>query len=586
MMADITEIRDILNAVGTDIPNFIKTGIPENVKSQNVRSIHSRSNNAEKLMLDLIESLLEGNNLLQGEDDPNVNMPSDYFAPGYFYLRWKTTLVSRIPIEFYVYTGVPEIGWFKFLTAGQLPQKYFGTIENPNTEPIPTLEPVVFAIGDLYVRTDDGTKDGAVEAVWFYSKSSIGDQWVKLAPSSSDSGEGFMTLNTRNDVTLDWEALYHQSGVNPLLDSISIGFKDKDTFVLGKIASFNLGSSLRFKYGSVGGVGTFNIEYWEYDSFSQMMKKRGDFLKSVNGWTSSESNGDLYLSEVSIPIDGEYEGFNDDYDPEEGPDPHTLNELLQFILSNSVQGNRVNSGTGDFRLNLASPTAAAWIDIEGFSFGNPTYISRMETPYIFEMCYNENGDGQGENYQQRMSLTYARLGFSDGRDGSSATKEYYIEPVDPVLNESVDSRHKLGTDGGVIVTSIDGQTANREGKVFLTQEYIINLSTRQNPLVEGEFSANFFQAPYSCKIVEMWAQTQKAPTGSSIKISVAKNETFVGVSKMFMEIPIGERKSNTDHDIVTTDLAALDFLEFKADQIGSGDPGLGVNVFLKIQKNY
>lgn len=580
-MAEIDDIRELLQILQTDIPDFIKTGIPENIKSQNVRSLHARDNEASRRMLSLIQTLSEGDRLLQGEDDPNVNMPSDYFAPGYAYLRWEITEYSRIPIEFYLYTGVPELGWFRFLTAGQLAQKYYATIADPNAEPIPTFEPVVFSIGDFYVKTSDGTKTGDVDAVWMFTKMSVGNQWVKLAPSSS--GDGFMTLDSMNDVTSEWSALYHRPGTNPNLDSIYIRFINEDAFTISKTASFNLGSSLLFKRSVSDGKSTFNIEYWEFDNFSNTYVKAGEFLKSINGGNTFD-NGDLYLSEMSIWADDEYQGFNDDYDEEEGPAPHTLNELLQFILGNSVLGNKINEGTEDFKFAVYGEEKAMWLDVNGFSFGTKSYITRMDSPHLIEMCYNENGDGQGENYNQRLALEPLQIGFSDTRDGGFATKNYRIYPVDPIENEEVHSYHRLGTDGGVIVTSVDDEVANREGKVFLPQEYIINLSTRQNPLIEGEFSPNFFQAPYPCKIVEMWAQTQKASTGKSIKISVAKNETFIGVTKMFMEIPISDRKSNTDHDIVGTDLSALDYLEFKADQIGSGDPGLGVNVFLKIKK--
>lgn len=181
-MADIAEIRDILESVGTDIPNFIKTGIPENIKSQNVRSIHERTNDAEQLMLDLIEALIEGNNLLQGDDDPNVNMPSEFFAPGYFYLRWETTEFSRIPIEFFVYTGVPEIGWYLFKDFTETGFHY-GVVSNPNDGVLFTPK-----VGDYYIETTDGTPDGDFLSIWLFTNMATGPQFVN--PYGSQGPEG------------------------------------------------------------------------------------------------------------------------------------------------------------------------------------------------------------------------------------------------------------------------------------------------------------------------------------------------------------------------------------------------------------
>lgn len=644
MMADITEIRDILNAVGTDIPNFIKTGIPENVKSQNVRSIHSRSNNAEKLMLDLIESLLEGNNLLQGEDDPNVNMPSDYFAPGYFYLRWETTLFSRIPIEFYVYTGVPEMGWFKFLTAGQLPQKYFGTIENPNTEPIPTLEPVVFEIGDLYVQTDDGTKDGAVKAVWFYSKLSIGDQWVKLAPSSG-SGEGFMTLNTSNEVTLDWEALYHNPGVNPLLDSIRIGFMDKDTFGLDKIASFNLGSSLRFKRSSSGGFATFNIEYWEYDSFSQTMKKRGDFLKSVNGWTSSDDNGDLYLYDTDIPISSDY--------PElslfGGDSIKQFNDaLLGLVVSmQSAIQNGIKTPTG-LACNT-NPNYPASTKGDSYKVTVAGKIGGASGPAVevgdMIICTTDNGGGThasvGSNFfivqtnldqATESTVGYAKIatnaqtdtGTDDttiitpkklkyhtdglvhktGAETIAGVKTFSSIPVLPASNPSTDNqaaRKKYVDDTKTkTFTELTDTPANytgsggklvavkktNDGLEFIdtpktNKKMQIGLSKRWEDL-EADTMVYEFRVLTKMKIEEdPIIGVLEAPTGASIKVSIAKNGTFIGVSNPFLEIPAGNLYSTNMHDVKGVTFEKGDKMSFYVNQVGLAVKGQGLDILLE-----
>ncbi|MFA7615707.1 MAG: hypothetical protein WCY16_03895 [Weeksellaceae bacterium] len=381
----------------------------------------------------------------------------------------------------------------------------------------------------------------------------------------------YMTTNSVNEVTADWAAGQSSGGMG----GISISFEAANALVMTYKVSFDIGWRFKFTNG--------NIEYYNWEqSFlgSWGWVSKGVFLRTING-NKTFDNGDLYLSEASIWVDDEYEGFNDDYDEEEGPDSHTLNELLQFILSNALLGNKINTATEDFKIFATAIDKAMWLDINSFSFGNPTYITRMERPSQFEMCYNEIGDGNGDNYKQSLYITATNIVFADTRNGYS--KDYRIEPVDPE-NETVYAPHKLGTEGGVIVTSIDGEIANREGKVSLSQEYIINLSGRTKSLTENEFSENFFQAPYACKIVEIWAQAIDAPTGSSIKLSVYKDGMEYGGTNKYLEIPIGQQKSNTNHDIRNLTLPALTVIDFKAIQIGSTNPGLGVNVFVKIKK--
>lgn len=186
-MTQIDDIRLILNAIAADIPGFIQTGIPENVKSQNVRSLHDRDNQAAQQMLDLLEQLHESSQLLQGDEDPNEEPPSEFFRAGYFYLQWETTEFSRIPIAFYVCTGVPELGWWKFPSLSALPITHYGVGADPNEglglATIPNL-------GDYYVQTDDGTAGGEVLSVWFYTGVQAGDKWVKIVKGEGgDSGD-------------------------------------------------------------------------------------------------------------------------------------------------------------------------------------------------------------------------------------------------------------------------------------------------------------------------------------------------------------------------------------------------------------
>jgi len=183
-MSEFDEIKQELQDLEVDIPNQIKTGIPKNVKSQNVRSIHQRTVDASKRMLDLFEAFSENENLLQGNEDPNIEPPLEDFGPGYFYLRWGGTEFSRFPIAFYVYTGVPELQWLQLLKSDST-NRIYGTSANPNSVQI--INTPNRMVGDFYIETSTGNADGNIISTWIYVGINAGSLWLKLENTESYS---------------------------------------------------------------------------------------------------------------------------------------------------------------------------------------------------------------------------------------------------------------------------------------------------------------------------------------------------------------------------------------------------------------
>lgn len=180
-MALIDEIREDLQAIQTDIPAQIQTGIPQNVKSQNIRSIHSRSTQSALDILDLIEAIENSNNVLYGTDDPNEVPPLEDFGPGYFYVQMFLNEFSYYPVAFFIYNPVAEIQWWKIQNIDGFTRLY-GTDVNPNL--VLQLN-VGRKVGDLYIQTTTGDVEGERLAVWFFVGLQSGVKWIDISSNSS-----------------------------------------------------------------------------------------------------------------------------------------------------------------------------------------------------------------------------------------------------------------------------------------------------------------------------------------------------------------------------------------------------------------
>lgn len=184
-MKPIDQIIEELQQIGIDIPEYIQSGKPENVKAANHRSLETRMNNA---ILDLVEHIknLDGDrNVIVGEDDPNTTPPIGAIV-GSLYLQ-KNAAGDNLAL--YINTGTAEVGWFLFREYTE-ESKIYGDAPNPNFDSIPGK------VGDLYIQTNNGTSTGDILSVWMYIGLAIGDLWFNI---SAPSGSFNITTKTLTD---------------------------------------------------------------------------------------------------------------------------------------------------------------------------------------------------------------------------------------------------------------------------------------------------------------------------------------------------------------------------------------------------
>lgn len=211
-MATIEEIQDLLIELSEDIPQFLQTGIPENISSGNLRSIETRTILVITYILEHIEQLTDSGNLLVGEDNPNETPPPKYKI-GQFYLQ-KTAGKLGVNSDLYVFTGVAALGWWKFqdITGDVM----YGSVS-------PTLNPALGAnskIGDLYVKTNTGNASGQIENVWMYINIHDGLKWLSLGDSSNYQNGTLTLLKAgQNESFRVWSAKILSDWLNEKLDA-------------------------------------------------------------------------------------------------------------------------------------------------------------------------------------------------------------------------------------------------------------------------------------------------------------------------------------------------------------------------------
>ncbi len=180
MLKPINEIRKNLQGIEEDIPNYIKTGIPENVKSDNLRSIEQRNNTGVQDILEHIEALQSRGVLQVGFSNPNLEPPIEYYV-GMLYLEKDE--VTHENIGMYIYTGVNGLGWWKFQSFDTIAH-YYGIISDPNS----TTPRGEFRPGDYYIETSDGTKDGDFLSIWLFTNLVSGPQFINPYGSQGPAG--------------------------------------------------------------------------------------------------------------------------------------------------------------------------------------------------------------------------------------------------------------------------------------------------------------------------------------------------------------------------------------------------------------
>lgn len=179
-MATFDDIRDELEDLKITIPQIIKTGIPKNVTSTNVRSLESRTNQAMLDLLDWLEATDGSTVVTAGFSDPNEDPPIGDFPIGSLYIQQNQSTNANELL--WIFTAVNGVGWWPFKTP-KAPKIVYGDIADPNIDNPEGLE-----IGDYYVVTSDGTATGDAHAIWLYSGLSAGDKFVNPFGSKGDPG--------------------------------------------------------------------------------------------------------------------------------------------------------------------------------------------------------------------------------------------------------------------------------------------------------------------------------------------------------------------------------------------------------------
>lgn len=184
-MKPIDQIIEELQQIGIDIPEYIQSGKPENVKAANHRSLETRMNNAILDLVEHIKNLDADRNVIVGEDDPNTTPPIGAIV-GSLYLQ-KNAAGDNLAL--YINTGTAEVGWFLFREYTE-ESKIYGDAPNPNFDSIPGK------VGDLYIQTNNGTSTGDIISVWMYVGLATGDLWINI---SAPSGSFNITTKTLTD---------------------------------------------------------------------------------------------------------------------------------------------------------------------------------------------------------------------------------------------------------------------------------------------------------------------------------------------------------------------------------------------------
>ena len=182
MPKPINDIQEELNSLASDIPLFIQTGIPKNVKSERHRSLEERTQSLLQDLLDHISDFHEtGLNVIIGYDNPNETSPGQPYGIGQFFLQ--KDFDTKANIALWIFTGVNSIGWWQLQNfEAETAKKFYGTVPSPNSELI-EFEDV--KIGDYYVQTDTGDSSGSVLSVWIYLQFAVGNQWVNFVETGN-----------------------------------------------------------------------------------------------------------------------------------------------------------------------------------------------------------------------------------------------------------------------------------------------------------------------------------------------------------------------------------------------------------------
>lgn len=399
----------------------------------------------------------------------------------------------------------------------------------------------------------------------------------------------YMTINSANEVTADWAAR-----MTNFLDLIAIKFENNQRFVITKQSSFDMGWKMIF--------GDSNIEFKSYEDTGgghYDWVSKGVYLRTINGENSTDGN--IVLNDANLLTS---KNFTDLLIDEDEPLTNLFDAIILKLgtLSSAVQ-NGIKTPTG---INCST---------------NPNYPSSEKGDSYKVTAAGKIGGASGPAVEVG-DMIICTANNAGGTHASVGANFFIVQTNLDQATESTVGYAKIatnaqtdtGSDDTTIITPKKmkrGLDAKTEATLNLTQSYasfgltaansqkefneaVANESTIQTTIIpltafdeDIEDSTDYSGISYypsEEKILDLKAVSEIAPTGASIKLSVSKNDTFIGVSNPFLEIPISGRISTGTHDIVNTDLAVGDRLRFYCNQKGSSEPGKGVQIIMKTQK--
>ena len=120
---------------------------------------------------------------------------------------------------------------------------------------------------------------------------------------------------------------------------------------------------------------------------------------------------------------------------------------------------------------------------------------------------------------------------------------------------------------------------------------IININTKEidltasDEMLEADKMLYEYRCLYDFQVIDdPIISVIEAPTGSSIKMSIAKNDTFISVLNGFLEIEENETYSTNEHDVNGVTFSKGDKLSVYCNFVGSVNAGTGAKMLLKYKK--
>lgn len=107
--------------------------------------------------------------------------------------------------------------------------------------------------------------------------------------------------------------------------------------------------------------------------------------------------------------------------------------------------------------------------------------------------------------------------------------------------------------------------------------------------VPGDIEVSDDAAPSVCltvdsTLVEIYAYVRTAPTGQGLRFDIKRNGTSLLDTPAYIEIAAGENTASRTTSFVSTSLSEDDRIDIDIDQVGSGDAGADLSVFVRVRQ--